>query len=41
MNGLNIPTECRDYVNGYKYKTQLYIVHKKTNLIVKTQIDLK
>ena len=40
INVLTTPIK-RDYLSGQKYKTQLYIVHKKVTINVKTQIDQK
>ena len=39
VNGLNAPTKGTDWLNGYKNKTHIHSVYKKTTSDIKTHID--
>ena len=39
VNGLNTPTKDTDWLNGYKNKTNLYAVYKKTVSDINTHIN--
>ena len=32
VNGLNAPTKDKDWLNGYKNKTPIYVVYKSLNI---------
>ena len=41
VKGLNIPIKDKECQNGYKNKTWLYVVYKKSTLNIKTSIKNK
>ena len=39
VNGLNDPTKDKDWLNGYKNKTHIYVVYKRSTSDLGTHTD--